>query len=48
VQTESVAVFLRAVFDGGFENASGGSLYWGPTLSAGFDFDLVGSRKTLR
>ena len=43
IQSEGFALFARAAVDGGFE-IHNGSMFWGPTLGGGVDFDLSGTR----
>lgn len=43
VQTGSLALFARAAIAAGIETAAG-TLYWGPTLGIGVDFDVAGRR----
>lgn len=43
VQAEGFTLFLRADIDAGWE-VRNGSIYWGPTLGAGVDFDISGTR----
>ncbi len=43
VDTDGFALFARAAIDVGVELGNG-SVFWGPTLGAGFDFDVVGRR----
>lgn len=44
IQSEGFALFARASLDVGIE-VSSGSLFWGPTLGGGVDFDLGGGSR---
>jgi len=47
VQTDGFALFGRADIDAGYEFYNS-TVYWGPTLGAGVDFDLHGDRSSFK
>jgi hypothetical protein len=47
IQSDGFVLFARAAVDAGYE-LRGGSLFWGPTFGGGVDFDLGGSRSSLK
>ncbi len=47
IQSDGFAIFARAAIDAGYEIYNG-TIFWGPTLGGGVDFDIGGQRAALK
>jgi len=47
IQSDGFAIFARAAVEAGYEIYDG-SIFWGPTLGGGVDFDIGGDRAALK